>query len=220
MELINDDVVELWKNALSLVVKQGKEFKDSEDREYVEENNLVLTLTDTENSTKIGEPIDMMIEKKKWVYPSKDELSSIMFKEYQAPTYDYTYGGRIFSFDDKLDQINNFIIPLLKSDPSSRRAIVVVYNPLEDSSLSNKNSPGIIYMQFRIKDNKLHLNCHIRSNDLFFGWPANIYQIHTLQRFVSEKLKVGRGNISTVSNSAHVFKDDLDEINRILSLSR
>ncbi|MFA6090107.1 MAG: hypothetical protein WC755_09700, partial [Candidatus Woesearchaeota archaeon] len=79
MELINNNVVELWKNALSLVVKQGEEFKDNDNRICIEENNLVLTLTDT--SSKISEPIEMMIEKKKWVYPSKDELSNIMFKE-------------------------------------------------------------------------------------------------------------------------------------------
>jgi len=214
MELINTDAVELWRNALSLVVRQGKEFKDNENRICIEENNLVLTLT--ESSSKIGEPIEIMMARKKWVYPSKDELSSIMFKEYQAPTYDYTYGGRIFSFGDKLDQINNFILPLLKSDSSSRRAVVSIYDPLSDSIISNKNSPGIMYIQFRIKDNKLHLNCHIRSNDLFFGWPANIYQIYTLQKFVAEKLKVEKGSISTVSNSAHVFKDDLEEINKLI----
>jgi thymidylate synthase (methanogen type) len=214
MELINDNVVELWKNALSLVVRQGEEFTDNDNRICIEENNLVLTLTDT--SKNVGEPIEMMIEKKKWVYPSKDELSNIMFKEYEAPTYDYTYGGRIFSFADKIDQINEYILPLLKSDPSSRRAIIIIYNPEEDSKMSNKNSPGIIYMQFRIKKSQLHVNCHIRSNDLFFGWPANIYQVFTLQKYLAEKLKVGQGNISTVSNSAHVFKDDLDEISRIL----
>ena len=90
MELINNDVVELWKNALSLIVRQGEEFKDNENRTCIEENNLVLTLTDT--SSNISEPIEIMIERKKWVYPSKDELSNVMFKEYQAPTYDYTYG--------------------------------------------------------------------------------------------------------------------------------
>ncbi len=214
MELINNNVVELWKNALSLVVRQGEEFKDNDNRTCIEENNLVLTLTDT--SKDISAPIEIMIEKKKWVYPSKDELSNIMFKEYEAPTYDYTYGGRIFSFGGKMDQINNFVIPLLKSDPSTRRAIVVVYDPPEDSLLSNKNSPGIIYIQFRIKKDKLNLNCHIRSNDLFFGWPANIYQIYTLQKYMADKLKIERGSISTVSNSAHVFKDDLEEINKLI----
>ncbi|MGV8162695.1 MAG: thymidylate synthase [Candidatus Nanoarchaeia archaeon] len=214
MELINNDAIELWRNALSLIVKQGEEFKDNEGRICIEESNLTLTLTDI--SPKISRPIEMMMERKKWVYPSKDELSNVMFKEYQAPTYDYTYGGRIFSFNDKFDQINNFIIPLLTADSSSRRALIVIYDPIEDSKISNKNSPGIIYINFRIKNNKLNLSCHIRSNDLFFGWPANIFQIYVLQKFVAEKLKVEIGSISTISNSAHVFKEDLDEINRIL----
>jgi thymidylate synthase (methanogen type) len=215
MELINVDAVELWKQALHVIVNQGEEFKDNDGRICIEINNLVLTLT--HNSPNVGEPVELMMERKKWVYPAKDELSSIMFKEYQAPAYDYTYGGRIFSFAEELDQINNFIIPLLKADPSSRRAIVVLYDPVEDSKVTNKNTPGIIYIQFRVKDNKLNLNCHIRSNDLFFGWPANIYQIYALQKFIAEKLHLEKGDLSTVSNSAHVFKDDLEDIKKIIS---
>jgi thymidylate synthase (methanogen type) len=214
MELINSDAIELWKQALHVIINQGEEFKDNDERFCIEISNLTLTLTDS--SPKVGEPIDIMMERKKWVYPSKEELSGIMFKEYQAPAYDYTYGGRIFSFGEELDQVNNFIIPLLKSDPTSRRAIVVLYDPIEDSKITNKNTPGIIYIQFRIHDNKLHLNCHIRSNDLFFGWPANIYQIYCLQKFIAEKLHVEKGSISTLSNSAHVFREDLDDIKKIM----
>lgn len=207
----------MWKEAIKLIKEQGKDFVDNDNRTCREIHNLTLNLEDTKNA-EVDEPIMTMIESKKWVYPSKEELSSIVFKEFQAPIYEYTYGGRIFSFNEGFDQVNSFVIPLLKKDPNTRRAILVFYNPMEDSKPDNKNTPGIIYIQFRVLENKLSMNCHIRSNDLFFGWPANIYQMHSLMNFISKKLEIENGSITTFSNSAHIFVEDLPEIEEIIKI--
>ena len=216
MEITNTNAKELWKSAIDHIKENGEDFKDNDNRTCRETHNLILNLKDVDKS-KIEEPINTMIHSKKWIYPSKEELSSIMFKEYQAPIYEYTYGGRIFGYSEGFDQINSFIIPLLKKDPHTRRAIIVFYNPTEDSKPENKNTPGIIYVQFRIRNEKLSMNSHIRSNDLFFGWPANIYQLHCLMNYVSKKLEIENGDITTYSNSAHIFKEDLQEINEIIN---
>lgn len=217
METTQNNAYKLWKEAIKLIKEKGKDFKDKDNRTCREVFNLTLNLTDVHNS-EIDTPIKTMINSKKWVYPTKEELSNIMFKEYQAPIYEYTYGGRIFGYKGELDQINSFIIPLLKKDEDSRRAILVFYDPTEDSKPDNKNTPGIIYVQFRIINSKLNMNCHIRSNDLFFGWPANIYQLYCLMNYVSEKLNIEKNKITTFSNSAHIFIDDLTEIEEILGV--
>lgn len=203
--------------AVALIKEKGVDFVDNDSRRCRELFNVVLNLVDVSNSG-IDEPIERMLNFKKWVYPSKDELSSIMFKEFQAPIYEYTYGGRIFNFHNELDQVNSFILPLLQKDPSSRRAILVFYDPIHDSKLHNKNTPGIIYVQFRIIEGRLNVYCHIRSNDLFFGWPANIFQIYCLLEFLAKKLDVELGNITTFSNSAHVFVEDFEDINEVLGV--
>ncbi|MCC7574158.1 hypothetical protein KO361_01040 [Candidatus Woesearchaeota archaeon] len=217
MELTSNSALDLWKRAVLLIRDNGRDFTDNDSRVCRELFNLVLNLECVDDSG-VDEPIKTMIESKKWVYPSKEELSGIMFKEFQAPIYEYTYGGRIFGFGNELDQINSFIIPLLSRDPSSRRAVLVFYDPCEDSKIDNKNTPGIIYVQFRVVDDKLNMNCHIRSNDLFFGWPANIYQLFCLMSFVSKKLDLKNGTITTFSNSAHVFVDDFSEAEDVLGV--
>ena len=58
----------------------------------------------------------------------------------------------------------------------------------------------------------------IRSNDLFFGWPANLYQIYCLQKLVADELNVETGDIVTISNSAHFFKEDLEFIENLLGI--
>lgn len=215
MSITKNNARELWISAINKIKAEGKDFVDNDNRTCRELFNLTLTLIDVDNSN-IEKPIKTMIDSKKWVYPAKEELSSIIFKEYHAPIYEYTYGGRIFNFNSELDQINSFILPLLKKDPQTRRAILVFYDPVEDSKPDHKNTPGIIYVQFRIIDHKLHMTCHIRSNDLFFGWPANTYQLYCLMNFVSKKLEIPNGNITTFSNSAHIFTEDLPEIEEII----
>lgn len=207
MEITKNNAQELWKDAIALIKEKGEDFTDNDNRVCIEITNLTLNLENVPNS-EIDEPIKTMINTNKWIYPTKEELSSIMFKEYQAPIYEYTYGGRIFNYGKEFNQINSFIIPLLKKDPHTRRAIITLYSPEEDSIPENKNTPGLIYMHFRIKNEQLNTTCHIRSNDIFFGWPANIYQIYSLAKLVAEKLNIKIGKITTISNSAHVFKED------------
>lgn len=215
MELEDFSTRKLWKKAIELIRESGERFMDNDGRVCVELNNLVLRIKDAEN-TDIEGPIDLISSQKKWIYPSKDELAGIMFKSFQNPAYQYTYGGRIFNFNEEVDQVNEFILPLLNKDPHSRRAILVLYDPSKDSDVENKNTPGIIYIQFRVVSGRLNVSCHIRSNDLFFGWPANIYQVYCLQGYLAEKLKIRKGDLVTISNSAHVFEDDFEDVDKII----
>ena len=81
-----------------------------------------------------------------------------------------------------LNQLDDYIIPLLKSNPSTRRATASLWDPLIHSSLKIHQSPGLVFLDFKLRNNKLHLTAIVRSNDIFFGWPANIYQIFLIQK--------------------------------------
>lgn len=204
MEITNKNTKELWKTAIKTILESGEEYVDNENRTCKELVNFQLIL-ENPSSENIEQPIDFINSFQEWIYPSKEELTSIMFKEVQAPVYEHTYGGRIFRFADKKDQLRDFIFPLLKNDPKSRRAVVSIYNPVEDSDTNNNNTPGLMYIHFRIKQNKLLITAHIRSNDILFGWPANVFQIYKIQQYVAKELNLECGSITTISNSAHVF---------------
>ena len=114
MDVKDSDAARLWCKAMDVVLKKGFEYKDNEGRICKEILNLNVTL-ENPGSSGVESPITMINESRKWVYPSKEELVNIIFKEVQAPVYDYTYGGRIFNFAEEFDQLNDYIIPLLKS---------------------------------------------------------------------------------------------------------
>lgn len=213
MEIIEKTVFTAWKSSLIHIKDNGKDFKDTDGRVCREELNLTVIIE--EPSTDFERPIDMMQEFE-WIYPSKEELASIILNKEESAVYEYSYGPRIFHYERVVDQINDFVIPLLKKDPLSRRAVVSLFNPITDSDINSKNIPSLMFIYFKILNDKLSATCFIRSNDFFIGWPGNIYQIYVLQKYVAEKLGKGIGNLTTTSCSAHIFHEHFEMIDRIL----
>lgn len=216
MELIKDSTLEAWKATLKLILDKGTEITDKDNRLSKEILNIIIKINNPEDITK---PIQVMKGLKKWVYPELEELQDVFFKKQASSVYYYTYGARIFNYANTKNQVDDYIIPLLKKNPTTRRAVVVLYHPVIDSKISVKETPGLISVFFKIINNKLTLSTVIRSNDMFIGWPANIYQVYLLQKYVAEKLGLETGSITTISHSAHVFDEYTEEIEEVLRKS-
>ena len=213
MEIESESTLTAWKNALNLVLNEGTDFED-ENRVCREVLNLSIKIKKPEKD--INKPIEILNSLKKWVYPPLDEIEDIILSKKFSPVYRFVYGPRLFNFDDTVDQINNFIIPLLESNKDSRRAVVTLWNPKHDSDIFNKSVPGLISLDFKLRNNRLNVTAIIRSNDLFFGWPANVYQIYCLQEYVRKKLNCLPGSLTTFSTCIHVYKDQIEDIKQIL----
>jgi thymidylate synthase len=205
--------IESWKRALKAIIEEGSDFTDTDKRQCRELLNLVI---DIEQPEKDYDKILDVLKKFEWIYPSVEELSSIILNKENLAMYEYNYGPRIFNFLGKKDQVHDFIIPLLKNDPNSRRAVISLFNPQTDSDILNKNVPSLMSIHFRIKNDRLNCTYLIRSNDTFIGWPGNIYQIYLLQKYIADKLNIKTGSLTTVSCSAHVFHEHFEDVKKIL----
>lgn len=205
--------IESWKKALKAILDEGVDFMDTDKRQCRELLNLVINI---EQPEKDYDKIIDELKKFEWTYPSVEELASIILNKENLAMYEYSYGPRIFNFLGNKDQVNDFIIPLLKNDPNSRRAVISLFNPQTDSEVLNKNVPSLMFIQYKIRDGKLNCTFLIRSNDLFIGWPGNVYQIYLLQKHVAEKLGLKTGMLSTISCSAHAFHEHFENVNEVL----
>ncbi|MBW2991100.1 thymidylate synthase [Candidatus Woesearchaeota archaeon] len=214
MEIIKDTTLEAWKTTLKLIMEKGVEMVDRENRVSKEIINTVLKINHPEKD--ITKPIQEMRALKKWVYPELEELEDVFFKKQASSVYYYTYGARIFNYANTKNQVDDYIIPLLKKNPTSRRAIIVLYHPVVDSKIGMKEISSLISVFFKITDKKLTVSIVIRSNDMFIGWPANIYQVYLLQQYVAKKLGLEPGSITTISHSAHVFEEYKEEVEEVL----
>lgn len=213
MEIIAQTFLEAWKKSLKYIMDYGNDFKDRDNRVCREVMNLIVIVENTEDDYE--KPIDIM-QQFEWIYPAKEELSSIILNKEELAPYEFSYGSRIFNYQKSKDQINDFVIPLLRKDPSTRRAVVSLYNPSTDSNILSKNIPSMMFMHFKIKNSSLNLACFIRSNDIFIGWPGNIFQIFMLHKHVAEKLGIKIGSLTTVSCSAHAFHEHFDMIKKVI----
>lgn len=214
MEIVEKTTLEAWTTALRIIKEKGGVFHDTDNRVCREILNFSVTILHPDLAA--DEPIDHIRKINKWFYPSKEELSNIIFNQYELPLYEYTYGSRLFNHQGLVDQINDYIIPLLKQQPTSRRATVSVLDPSIDMHMHNRNAPGLASIHFKIDHGSLRMTCIIRSNDFFIGWPANIYQLSNLQRYVAQQLSLPVGSLTTYSISAHIFDDYEEELKRVL----
>ena len=213
MEIKADSAYDVWKSSLRYVFEYGADFVDVNKRVCREVLNMKTTIRKPADG--ITKPITVLNGFQKWIYPPLEELSNIVLSKASSPAYTYSYGPRIFNYDG-LDQINQFLIPLLKSDPNSRRGVVTVWNPKIDANVHNKLLPGLILIDFKFRKGKLCATSVLRSNDLWFGWPASLYQTFVLQDYVAKELNVKIGSLSTFSTSAHIFKDQIEYIKKVM----
>ena len=213
MEINEETAEKAWVKALNLTLKKGRDFTDKDKRACREQMNLVIKVNKTKDIT---DPIKKINSFEKWVYPPLEELKAIVLNKKEIPGYYYNYGARAFCFAGVINQIDDYIIPLLKKDKTSRRASIVFYNPEKDSFLHKKDVPAMIMMNFNIINDLVCVTSLVRSNDLFFGWPANIYQSHVLQDYISKKLGLKNGSLTTISISAHIFEDQFEYIKKLV----
>ncbi|MEM4282499.1 MAG: thymidylate synthase [Candidatus Woesearchaeota archaeon] len=212
--IITRTALEAWKQSLATILKRGMDFMDENNRMCRELLNFGVQIKNPEQD--ITRPMQLLNTFGNWKYPPFDEIAKVMLANKLAPDYSYSYGPRLFNFQGKINQINDFIIPLLKEIPNSRRAVLSLWDPKEDSNVMKRDIPGLVMIDLKLRENRLNLTAVIRSNDFFFGWPANIYQIYVLQDYVRKKLGCDAGSITTFSTSAHIFHDQFGYIKKIL----
>lgn len=210
MEIVRGSCSEAWIEALKAIRAGGTRFTDERGNLCVEILNLILAV---EDPSSVREPLRTMQTRKTWHYPSADELERAISDPKQG-SFGYTYGNRIHAYRG-VDQIADFIVPLLKSRSYSRRAVIVLWDPETDADPTKQVVPGHITIDFKLRNRKLHVTSTVRSADIFFGFPANIFQISILQNQVCRALNAKPGTLTTVCTSAHVFEyqfKDMDEL--------
>lgn len=129
---------------------------------------------------------------KKWVEISDD-----------GETNNSAYGYRIFS-KFGFDQWEH-VKALLKKDPNSRQAVIHIKDA---NNFPTKDVPCTVYLQFFIRDGKLNMSTHMRSNDIWMGVPYDMFSFCFLQMMMAMELGVEIGQYTHYAGSLHLYKRD------------
>ena len=122
-----------------------------------------------------------------------------------------SYGKRWRSeFGD--DQLR-LVINKLKSDPSTRQAVLQMWHAPLDLVGDYKDRPCNTHVYFRIREGALDMTVVNRSNDIIMGlYGANAVQFSFLLRYVAEMVGVLVGKYYHMSNDYHAYEADTDRI--------
>ena len=116
------------------------------------------------------------------------------------------------------DQLAN-VIHLLKTDPTSRRIIINLWNPSTQHKAALPSC--LFYYQFCVNPVKKELHCiiHLRSSDYFLAnnWNTCTGTLLTHMLCNLEGIDLTPGTITVMVSDAHIYKSHIEQVNTNLS---
>ena len=150
-----------------------------------------------------------------WMLAGRNDLKSLTYYVASMSNFSddgetlwgaYGYRWRQYFHKDQIDMI----VKLLKENPDDRRAVLQMWDPNKDLARVSKDVPCNTNIYFKIRDNKLNMTVCNRSNDMLWGaYGANVVHMSVLQEFVAHRLGVSVGVYRQVSDSFHVYLNEV-----------
>jgi len=150
-----------------------------------------------------------------WMLAGRNDLEwpvyfNKRFSEYSddGKTIHGAYGYRWrthFGFD----QLTSIAIELA-ADKRSRRAVLTMWDPINDSGIGSRDLPCNTHIYFDLRGGELNMTICCRSNDVLWGaYGANVVHMSMMQEVMAAWLGVPVGNYRQMSNNFHIYLDIL-----------
>lgn len=107
-----------------------------------------------------------------------------------------------------IDQISN-VVQQIKSNPNSRRLLVVAFNPADVDKMALP--PCHAFFQFNVADGKLSCQLYQRSADVFLGVPFNIASYALLTHMMAQTCNLEVGDFVHTLGDAHLYLNHLEQ---------
>lgn len=90
----------------------------------------------------------------------------------------------------------------LNNNPNSRRAVIHIKEPSDKES---RDVNCTVCLQFFIRDEKLYCTTYMRSNDIWLGYPYDVFQFTCMQILMSMELGIELGTYTHIAGSLHLY---------------
>lgn len=160
-----------------------------------------------------------------WVLAGRDDIEFLSHylpraKDFSddGETWRGAYGPRLRAWrlfnGDMVDQVDH-VVDLLRRDPSSRQAVISIYDPAIDTA-PGKDIPCNNWITFSSRLGKLDMHVGIRSNDIMWGWSGiNAFEWSVLQEIVAGMVGVKVGRLHFSTTSLHLYGQHWQKADRI-----
>ena len=87
-----------------------------------------------------------------------------------------------------------YVLRVLKESPESRQAVIHIKEPRNTFENPTDDLNCTVCLQFFIRDRKLYMTTYMRSNDLWLGFPYDVFNFTALQIYIAMQLDVELGS--------------------------
>lgn len=215
-DLINAAIEEILTNG-RIVFPRGMQTKEIIGAKIILTTPKNRILYNPERKFKLSYAIGEFL----WYISGSSECEFINY--YNTRYYNYSdngidlngaYGKRIFCSDSHKSQWK-CVYELLKRDPDTRQAVISIFKP-HDIRIITKDVPCTNTIQFFIRDQKLDCIVYMRSNDLMWGTPYDIFSFTMMQEMMANSLGVDMGKYIHMVGSLHIYERHFDQVEKML----
>jgi thymidylate synthase len=126
------------------------------------------------------------------------------------------YGRRIFGSDRNGRSRWDALLALLRADSETRRAVI----DLSGDDLLNPDAPDVSCtstFQVFVRDGHLHASVHMRSNDVVWGLPYDVFLFTMLQEMLSQTLGLDLGVYMHTVGSLHLYEQHMNLATKVVA---
>lgn len=225
MEIKANDLDSLYTKIIREILNEG-EITITRDMKVKEIKGVHLVLNNPRSRiiTNSNRKMDIALAcgELLWYLSGDDSLDFINFynKRYKNFSDDGkklhgSYGKRIFSEKNGESEWKMAKQRLL-NDNGTRQAVISIFRTETDISKDTKDVPCTLNIHFMIRDGKLDCFISMRSNDVIWGLPYDIFTFTVLQELMAQELGVDLGKYYHYVNSMHIYEYHFEFSKKIL----
>lgn len=151
-----------------------------------------------------------------WMLGGRRDVETIA--AYNKQIAQFSDDGKVFfgAYGPKITAQLRQVIALLQRDPDTRQAIIDIWRP-EALTTKTADVPCTLNWQFFVRDGALELQVNMRSNDIWLGFPYDVFNFTQMQRYVAAALGIGVGHYEHHVGSLHLYAMHDEAAQRVLT---
>ena len=94
---------------------------------------------------------------------------------------------------------------------NSRQAVIHIKMPRNTIENPTNDLNCTVCLQFIVRDGKLYCTTYMRSNDLWLGFPYDVFQFTCIQIRMAMELGLDIGSYTHIAGSLHIYERDFEK---------
>jgi len=144
-----------------------------------------------------------------WTLFAREDVNFIKFYNPRAEDFCEKNGCFHGAYGPRIKYQLKDCLANLKKDKHTRRSMIVIFDP-RDILYESKDIPCVCSLHFLIRDNRLHMTTHMRSQSVTMILPYDLALFCAIQQMMATLLNIEIGINTHFCSSAHIYENEID----------